>query len=214
MVSPKRHSRPGYGSPGESTHLRPKGTLARGMARPGKAPTSGSPEVLRPRCTQGFDNLPEDRPGLGETPYTTTASSLCTNGVVFPYYPGRAGVPSSTRGFTSTFRTLPNIRCGLWKQAPQSTESTIKLLIRFRLSRITLHTYYTTLSTTPANYNSHIYIYIYISKYSPDESHNSSYDNNNLHPLSPSARDKLPHVSCHRRSRHQSWWEPATPRGC
>ena len=148
----------------------PKGTLARGMSRSGKAPTSGSPEVLRPRGTQGFGNLPEDRPGLGETLYTTTVSSMCTNGVVFPYYPGRAGVPSTTRGFTSTFRTLPNIWCGLWKQAPQSTKSTMRFLKRFLLPRITLRTYYTTLSTTPANYNAHIYI----SKYSPDESHNRS----------------------------------------
>ena len=161
VANPKRHSRPGYASPGESTHFRPKGTLAWGMARPGKAPTSGSPEDLHPRGTQGFGNLPEDRSGLGETPYTTTASSLCTNGVVFPYYPGRVGVPSTTRGFTSTFRTLPNIWCGLWKQAPQSTESTIKLLIRFRLPRITLRTYYTSLSTTPANYNSHIYFQVF-----------------------------------------------------
>ena len=45
--------------------LRPKGTLARGLSRPGKAPTSGLPEVLRPRGTQGFGNLPEDQPGLG-----------------------------------------------------------------------------------------------------------------------------------------------------
>ena len=64
-----------HGSPGESTHFR-KGTLARGMARPGKAPTSGSPEVLCPRGTQDFGY----RPGLGETPKTTTVSSLCTNG--------------------------------------------------------------------------------------------------------------------------------------
>ena len=54
------------------------------MARPGKVPTSGPPEVLCPRSTQGFGNLPEDRPGLGETPYATTESSLCTNGVLFP----------------------------------------------------------------------------------------------------------------------------------
>ena len=64
--------------------LPPKGTLPQGMSRPGKAPTSGSPEVLCPRGTQGFGNRPEDRPGFGETPYTTTVSSLCTNGVLSP----------------------------------------------------------------------------------------------------------------------------------
>ena len=36
--------------------LPPKGTLARGMSRPGNTPTSGSPEVLCPRGTQGFGN--------------------------------------------------------------------------------------------------------------------------------------------------------------
>ena len=110
------------------------------MSRPGKAPTSssGSPEVLCPHGTQGFGNLQEDRPGLGETPYTTTVSSLCTNGVLFPQYPGMAGVPSNARGFTSTFRTLPNTLCGLRKQAPQCTKSLIRSLILFRISRITL----------------------------------------------------------------------------
>ena len=140
--------------------LPPKGTLARCMSRPRKAPTSGSPEVLRPRGTQGFCNIPKDRPGLGETPYTTTVSSLCTDGVLFPNYPGRAGVPSNTRGFTSTFRTLPNILCGLRKQAPQSTKSPIISLIRFLVPRITLRTSNTTLFTTPDNYNAHNIIYI------------------------------------------------------
>ena len=87
IVRPKRHSRPGYVSPGESTHNRPsahKGALARGMACPGKAPTSAPPEVLCPRGTQGFGNLPKDRPGLEETTYTTSESSLCTNGVLLP----------------------------------------------------------------------------------------------------------------------------------
>ena len=68
----------------EKHPLQPKGTLARGMSRPGKAPTSGSPEVLCPCGTQGFGNIPEDQPGLGEIPYMTTVSSLCTNGVLFP----------------------------------------------------------------------------------------------------------------------------------
>ena len=38
------------------------------MSRPGKAPTSGSPEVLRARGTQGFGSIPEDWPGLGKLP--------------------------------------------------------------------------------------------------------------------------------------------------
>ena len=50
------------------------------MARPGKAPTSGPPEVLCPRGAQGFGNLPKDRPGLGVTTYTTSESFLHTNG--------------------------------------------------------------------------------------------------------------------------------------
>ena len=52
---PLRNSHPGYGSPGESTHIRP-------------------PDILCPRGTQGFGNLPKDRLGLGETTYT---SLLC-----------------------------------------------------------------------------------------------------------------------------------------
>ena len=54
------------------------------MSRPGKAPTSAPPEVLCPRGTQGFGNLPKDLPGLGETTYTTSESSLRTNGVLLP----------------------------------------------------------------------------------------------------------------------------------
>ena len=109
MVRPKRHSRHGYVSRGESTHNRPsahKGALARGMARPGKTPTSVPPEVLCPRGTQGFGNLPKDRPGLGETTYTTSESSLCTNRVLLPKYPSMAGVPSNTGGSTSTLRYI------------------------------------------------------------------------------------------------------------
>ena len=108
------------------------------MARPGKAPTSGPPEVLCPRGTQGFGNLPKDRPGLGETTYTTTVSSPCTNGVLSPQCPDRAGVPSNERSFTSAFRTLPNILCGQRKQAWRFTKSLIWSLIHFRISRITL----------------------------------------------------------------------------
>ena len=156
LSTAKRHSRTGYVSPGEITHI---------------LHTSGSPEVLRPRGTQGFGNLPENRPGLREIPYTTTVSSLRTNGVLFPQYPARAGVPSSIRGFTSTFRTLPNILCGLRKQAHNPLNHQIRSLIRLLVPRITLRTCNTTLFTTPDNYNEHISN----SKYSPDESHNSSF---------------------------------------
>ena len=97
-------------------------------------------------------------------------SSLCTNGVLSPQYPGRAGVPSKVGGFTSTFRTRPNILCGLRKQASQSTKSPIRHLIHFRVSRITLCTFNTTLFTTPDNFNTHIYNF----RYSLDESHNSN----------------------------------------
>ena len=123
------------------------GPLARGMSRPGKAPTSGRkalspgvclargkhPHPVRPRSSVPAAHrvsVTSPRTGLGETPYTTTVSSLWTNGVLSPQYPSSAGVPSNARGFTSTFRTLPNIQpiqCGLRKQAPQSTKSPIRL---------------------------------------------------------------------------------------
>ena len=118
----------------------------------------------------------------------TTVSSLCTNGVLFPQYPGRAGVPSNARGFTSTFRTLPNILCGLRKQAPQSTKSLIRSLILFRISRITLSAHlilhYIQLRITMA----HIYL---ISSIRRTNHTIAPIDNTILHPLSPSARDKL-----------------------
>ena len=198
------------------------------MSRPGKAPTSGqkalSPGVWLARGKHPLPVCPKSSVPAAHrfsvaSPRTGLASEkLPTRLRRRPCAPTGWYILITQVGWVShqlqegspPRRTLPNIRCGLWKQAPQSTESTMKLLIRFRLPRITFRTYYTSLSTTPANYNSHIYM----SMFSPDESPNSSYDNNNLHPLSPSARDKLPHVSCHRRSRHQSWREPATTRGC
>ena len=115
-----------------------------------------------------------------EIPYTTTVSSLCTNGVLFPQYPARAGVPSSIRGFTSTFRTLPNILCGLRKQAPQSAKSPNKITIMNIYQIPGIHRTNQTIAL---------------------------YDNIILRPLSPSARDKLTNVPRHRRSRHQSWRE-------
>ena len=97
---------------------------------------------------------------------------------------------------------VPNILCGLRKQAPQSTKSPIRSLLRFLVPRITLRTSNTTLFTTPDNYNKHI------SNPGIRTNHTIAlYDNIILRPLSPSARDKLTNVPRHRRSRHQSWRE-------
>ena len=142
MVRPKRHSRPGYVSPGESTHNRPsshKGALARGMTRPGKALTSAPPEVLCPRGTQGFGNLPKDRRGLGrgETTYTTSESSLCTNGVLLPNT--QVGwVSLLTQEVLSPHSGLCRILGGLWRQAAQSTKNTNNSFIFFPDMKITL----------------------------------------------------------------------------
>ena len=71
-------------------------------------PTSVSLEVLSPTA-QGLSNLPKDQPGLGETTYATSESSLCTNGVPLPITQvGRVSL-LNTGGSTSTHRTLPNI---------------------------------------------------------------------------------------------------------
>ena len=85
VVYAKRHSRPGNVSPGESTHFRPKGTLAGVWLARGKHPLPVRPKSSVPAVYRVSVTSP--RTGLGETPYTTTVSSLCTNGVVFPYYP-------------------------------------------------------------------------------------------------------------------------------
>ena len=137
------------------------------MSRPRKAPTSGPPEVLLPHGTQGFGNLHEDRPGLGETPYATMVSSLCTNGSYF--LNTQVGRASNARGFTSTFRTLPNILCGLQKQAHNLLNKILNTFLDIK--NHSLRTSNTKLYTTPDNYNTHIYNL----KYLPDESHNSSY---------------------------------------
>ena len=79
----------------------------------------------------------------------------------------------------------------------------IRSLIRLLVPRISLRTFSATLFTTPDNYNQ----YISNSRYSPDDSPIALYDNIILRPLSSSARDKLPNVSRHRRSCHQSWRE-------
>ena len=121
MVRPKRHSHPGYGSLGESTlncPLHTKGPTSpttpwhtKGRNTP-TTPQHPQPPHRRssvPRGTQGFSNLPKDRPGLGETAYTTSEPSLCTNGVLLPNTQvGRVSL-LNTGGSTSTLRTLPNI---------------------------------------------------------------------------------------------------------
>ena len=112
MVRPKRHSRPGYGSPGESTHNRTslsnrqhtnrrhtrRAELSNRRQHP-HLPHRRSSAPPPPRGTQGFSNLPKDRPGLGETAYTTSEPSLCTNGVLIPNTQVGAGVPSKHRRF-------------------------------------------------------------------------------------------------------------------
>ena len=179
MVRPKRHSRPGYVSPGESTHNRPsshKGALARGMTRPGKAPTSAPPEVLCPRGTQGFGNLPRDRPGLGlgETTYTTSESSLCTNGVL---------LPNTQVGWVSllTQEVLPP-HSRLWRQAAQSTKNTNNSFIFFRIWKS--HWSETPLYAFPDVYIAHIF---HIHQF-PDNHINTTHI---WVLLSLSARDKL-----------------------
>ena len=71
-------------------------------------PSAPTTAPLSPAHTQGFSNLPKDRPGLGETAYTSEPS-LCTNGVLLPNTQvGRVSL-LNTGGSTSTLRTLPNI---------------------------------------------------------------------------------------------------------
>ena len=71
-------------------------------------PTTATPTSV-PRGTQGLSDLPKDQPGLGETTYATSESSLCTNGVLLPITQvGRVSL-LNTGGSTSTHRTLPNI---------------------------------------------------------------------------------------------------------
>ena len=125
-----------------------KGTLARGMSCPGKAPTSGSPEVL---C---------------------------------PLY-----VPDSAEYILWHAETGPTIH----EITNEITKESLSahLIQHYLQLRITI---------------THIYIYI-ITGIRRTNHTIALYDNNILHPLSPSARDKLPNVPHHRRSRHQSWRE-------
>ena len=148
------------------TVFRAQGTLARGnthfprssshlKSHPGKHPHSAHFRLARsphPRRSQGFGNLPESRPGFREIPYTTTMSSLWSYGVFVPKYPARAGVPLRIWGFASTIRTLPNMVCGLLKQAHKSLNLQLRSLALFPVLWITLRTYRTTLLSYPHNY--------------------------------------------------------------
>ena len=123
------------------------------MARPGKAPTSGPPEVLCPRGAQGFGNLPKDRPGLGETTYTTSESSLRTNRVLFPNT--QVGQGSHLLREVSPPHSAEYILCALLRQAPQSTK-TLTPLHFSGYSNHSLHCSSTTLYITLDKYGKHI----------------------------------------------------------
>ena len=119
-------------SPGETLTFRALPRTS-GFTR-GKHPHSAhfrlarSPHPCRP---QGFGNLPKSRPGFREIPYATTVSSLWTYGVFVPKYPARAGVPLRICGFASTIRTLPNMVCGMPKQAHKSLNLQLRSLVPF-----------------------------------------------------------------------------------
>ena len=80
-------------------------------------------------------------------------SSLWSYGVFVPKYPAKAGVPLSIWGFASTIRTLPNMVCGLPKQAHKSLTLQPRSLALFPVLCINLRTYRTTLLSYPDNYN-------------------------------------------------------------
>ena len=111
------------------------------MACPGKVFTSAKelppgewlargkhPHPVHPRSSvpvrgaQGFGNLPKNRPGLGETTYTTSESSLRTNRVLFPNT--QVGWGSHLLREVSPPRSK-YILCGLLRQAPQSTKTAL-----------------------------------------------------------------------------------------
>ena len=97
MVRPKRHSRPGYGSPGENTHNRTalsfnRRPINRRHTNRRKSPmseypmldypTPATPTSISLEIDVGPSNLPKDQPGIGETTYETSGSFLCTGGVL------------------------------------------------------------------------------------------------------------------------------------
>ena len=130
------------------------------MARTGKAPTSGPPEVLAAYRV----SVTSPRTGLASGKLPTRLRSLpCAPTGPISYYPSRAGVPSTT--FASTFRTLPNILCSLLKQVPQSTKTLINSFTLFRISNHSVHCSSTTLYIAPDNYRKHMYTL----KHLPDE---------------------------------------------
>ena len=70
-------------------------------------PTSASLEVLSPTAHRVSATSP--RTGLGETAYTTSDPSLCTNWILLPNTQvGRVSL-LNTGGSTSSHQTLPNI---------------------------------------------------------------------------------------------------------
>ena len=120
------------------------------MARPGKAPTSAEelspgvwlargkhPHPVHPRSSVPAAHrvsVASPRTDLASGKLPTRLLSLpCAPTGSYFLYPSRAGIPSTTGGFASTFRTLPNILCGLLKQAPQSTKTLINSFTLFRI---------------------------------------------------------------------------------
>ena len=129
-----------------------KGTLARGMFRPGKAPTTTprhtkglSPGVW---LTQGKHPYPphqrssvpaahrvsatSSRTGLGEITYMTSESSLCTNGVLLP----NTQVQRVSLQTQEVLPPHPNIFGALQRQAAQSTKTLINSFIHFRIFKL------------------------------------------------------------------------------
>ena len=133
------------------------------MARPGKAPKSAPPEVLCPRGAQGFGNLPKDRPGLGETTYMTSESSLRTNGVLFP---------NTQVGRVSLLpQEVPLINSFTHFRIFKSLSPLLQYTIMYISGHLCLtYRYYTTFA---------------------GQTHKNSFLSYNVEPLSSSARDKL-----------------------
>ena len=119
------------------------GTLARGntyfprssahlRSRPGThiPRTSVSPEVHTPVGHRVSGTSPKASLALGEFPTRQSVSSLRSYGVFVPKYSARAGVPLRLWGLASTIRTLPNMVCGLPKQAHNSLNRSLVLFSR------------------------------------------------------------------------------------
>ena len=128
-------------------------------------------------------------------------SSLCTYGVLVPKYPARAGFPLRIWGFASTIRTLPNMVCGLLKQAHKSRYLQLRSLALFPVLWINLRTYRTTLLSYPDNNND-----LYLNSGIRWTSHTIIlYNNSHIRLLHSRTQDRLNTFPCHRRVRHQYW---------